>query len=119
MASYIARRLLYGVLTFLGITVAVFVLIHSVPGDPITFYISQHMTHLSQAAIDAIRHEHHLDEPLVVQYFYWLRGVVRLDFGTSISDHRPVIDRVMEKLPHTLELNLAAFLISALIGIPI
>ena len=119
MGSYIVRRLLYGVLTFFGITIAVFVLIHSVPGDPITFYISQHMGHLSQPALDAIRHEHHLDQPLVVQYFYWLRGVVTLDFGTSITDHRPVIDHVLEKLPYTIQLNLAAFLLAALIGVPI
>src|ERR1700751_2190922 len=60
MTAYIVRRLLYGVLTFLGITIVVFVLVHSVPGDPIDFYISQHMTHLSQAALNAIRHENHL-----------------------------------------------------------
>ena len=119
MASYIVRRLLYGVLTFFGITVVVFVLIHVVPGDPISFYISQHMGHLSQASVDAIRHEHHLDEPLVAQYLYWLRGAVTLDFGTSISDHRPVIDRVLEKLPFTIQLNLAAFLLAAIVGVPI
>jgi peptide/nickel transport system permease protein len=120
MASYIARRLLYGVLTFFGITIVVFVLIHSVPGDPITFYISQHMGgHLSQAALDAIRHEFHLDQPLVAQYLYWLRGVLTLDFGTSIADHRPVIDRILEKLPYTIQLNFAAFLFAAIVGIPI
>jgi len=119
MVSYIVRRLLYGVLTFLGITVAVFVLVHSVPGDPIDFYVSQHMTHLSQAALEAIRHEHHLDQPVITQYLYWLRGAVTLDFGTSITDHRPVLDHVLEKLPHTIELNLTAFLLAAIIGVPI
>ncbi len=119
MGRYIVRRLLYGVLTFFGITLAVFILMHSVPGDPISFYISQHMTHLSQAALDAIRHEHHLDQPLVAQYLYWLRGVLALDFGASIVDHRPVIDRILEKLPHTIELNAIAFLLAAAIGVPI
>src|SRR5205809_919005 len=111
MASYIVRRLLYGVLTFFGITVVVFTLIHIAPGDPISFYVSQHMGHLSQASLDAIRHEHHLDQPLVAQYLYWLRGLVTLDFGTSIADHRPVIDRVLEKMPYTIQLNVAAFLL--------
>jgi peptide/nickel transport system permease protein len=119
MASYIARRLLYGVLTFFGITLAVFILVHSVPGDPITFYIGTHMTHLSQAALDAIRHEHHLDQPLAAQYLYWLRGVVQLDFGTSIVDHQRVTSRILEKLPNTFELNLIAFLLAAAIGVPI
>src|SRR5256885_12095757 len=103
MVSYTVRRLLYGVLTFFGTTLVVFVLVHSVPGYPIDFYVSQHMTHLSQAALDAIRHEHHLDQPLVTQYLYWLRGIVALDFGTSITDHRPVVDHVLEKLPQTLD----------------
>src|SRR5438128_1890833 len=119
MVSYIVRRLSYGVLTFFGITLVVFMLVHSVPGDPITFYISQHMTHLSQAALDAIRHEHHLDQPLVVQYLYWLRSALLLDFGASIIDHRPVTDRILEKLPHTFELNAIAFLLAAAIGVPI
>src|SRR5207245_21414 len=84
-----------------------------IPGDPITVSTSQHMTHLSQAALDAIRHEHHLDQPLVAQYLYWLRSALLLDFGASITDHRPVTDRILEKLPHTFELNAIAFLLAA------
>jgi peptide/nickel transport system permease protein len=120
MTSYVVRRLSYAVLTFLGITVAVFALLHAVPGDPITFYIGAHGAHnLSRPVLDAIRHQHHLDEPLVAQYFYWLRGVVRLDFGTSLVDHRPVTTRIIEKLPNTFELNLIAFLVAVAIGLPI
>jgi peptide/nickel transport system permease protein len=120
MLSYIARRLSYAVLTFFGVTVAVFVLIHSVPGDPVDFYIGQHGgSTLSRASLDAIRHAHHLDEPLWSQYVWWLRGVVTLDFGTSTIDHRPVTERIFEKLPNTFELNLIAFLLSAAIGVPI
>jgi peptide/nickel transport system permease protein len=120
MVSYVARRLVYAVLTFFGITVVVFVLLHSVPGDPITFYIGLHgASNLSSAALQAIRHEHHLDEPIVVQYFYWLRGAVLLDFGNSIADHRPVTTRILEKLPNTFELNAIAFVLAAAIGVPI
>src|SRR6266481_5037624 len=120
MASYVARRLLYAALTFLGITIAVFALVHAVPGDPITFYIGAHgASNLSRATLESIRHQHHLDEPLVTQYLYWLRGVVRLDFGTSIVDNRPVTSRILEKLPNTFELNAIAFLIAAAIGVPV
>jgi len=120
MGSYVARRLLYGVLTFFGITIAVFVLLHSVPGDPIAFYVGTHgMGHLSRAALDALRHEHHLDRPLAEQYLWWVRGVFTLDFGRSIVDHRPVFDRILEKLPNTIELNVIAFLLSAALGVPI
>src|SRR6058998_812362 len=120
MLSFVARRLLYAVLTFFGITVAVFSLIHAVPGDPISFYIGAHgPSQLSAAALDAIRHEYHLDQPLVEQYLWWLRGVLTLDFGTSIIDHRPVMERILEKLPNTFELNLIAFLIAAAVGVPV
>lgn len=120
MFSFVARRLLYGVLTFFGITIVVFVVLHSVPGDPIAFYIGAHgASNLSQASLEAIRHKHHLDESLPKQYLWWLRGVLTLDFGESTVEHRPVMARIGEKLPNTLELNLIAFLLSAAIGVPI
>lgn len=120
MLSYVARRLLYAVLTFFGITIVVFALVHSVPGDPVTFYIGSHgASQLSTASLDAIRREYHLDEPLPRQYLWWLRGVLTLDFGTSTIDHRPVTERIFERLPNTFELNAIAFLVAALIGLPI
>lgn len=120
MLSYIARRLLYAVLTFFGITVAVFTLIHSVPGDPISFYIGSHArSQLSEASLDAIRREHHLDRPLPEQYWWWLRRVLAGDFGTSIMDHQPVLSTIARKLPNTFELNFIAFVLSAAIGVPI
>jgi len=120
MRSYLARRLVYAILTFFGITVATFALIHTVPGDPISFFIGKAgATHIPKAVLDVIRHEHHLDEPLPLQYWYWLRGVVTLDFGTSIVDHRRVVTRIAEKLPNTFVLNAIAFLLAAVLGLPI
>jgi peptide/nickel transport system permease protein len=120
MSAYIARRLAYAVLTFLGITVVTFTLIHAVPGDPVDFLASKRMANVKSAAqVAALRHEFHLDEPLVVQYLYWFRGVVTLDFGRSSIDRRPVVERIFEKLPRTVSLNTVAFLLAALIGLPI
>lgn len=119
MGSYVARRLFYALLTFFGITVATFVLIHAVPGDPSTFYLAQSHRGTSAAALAAVRHEQHLDEPLPFQYAYWLRGIVTLDLGRSTVDRRPVTERIGEKLPNTFLLNLVAFLLAATIGIPI
>jgi peptide/nickel transport system permease protein len=119
MTSYLGRRIAFAVLTFFGITVVVFVLIHSVPGDPISFYIGRAgAAHLSPAALDEIRHAHRLDRPLVEQYLWWLKGVLTLDLGTSILDQRPVLARIAEKLPNTVLLNFVAFAIAAGIGIP-
>ena len=120
MTTYVIRRLLYAVLTFFGITVATFALIHSVPGDPISFFVGRiGTTGLTPEVSAAIRSEFHLDKPLPVQYLYWLRSAVTFDFGTSILDRRPVRTRIAEKLPATFELNLVAFLLAASIGIPI
>jgi peptide/nickel transport system permease protein len=120
MAAYFVRRFVYAILTFFGITVATFALIHSVPGDPVTFFIGRQGAYgMSPEAVAAIRREYHLDRPLPVQYVYWLRGVSTLDFGRSIVDRRPVTERILEKLPNTLQLNAVAFLLAAAIGIPI
>ena len=118
MTVYIVRRLLYALLTFLGITIATFVLIHAVPGDPTTFYLMA-FKNVSPAVIQEIRHEQHLDEPLPVQYLFWLRNAVTLDFGRSIVDRVPVRDHIFAKLPNTFELNVVAFLVAAMIGVPI
>jgi peptide/nickel transport system permease protein len=120
MTTYLARRLLYAFLTFLGITVATFALIHSVPGDPITFFLGRAGTQgMSAETMAALRHELHLDEPLPRQYVRWLRGVVTFDFGESVVDRRPVRELVLEKLPRTVQLNTIAFLLAAALGVPI
>lgn len=120
MTSYIVRRLLYALLTFFGITIATFALIHAVPGDPISFFIGRAGVHsIPPEMLDLIRKEHHLDEPVPVQYLHWLRGTLTFDFGTSIIDRRPVRQWIFEKLPNTLQLNFIAFALAALLGIPI
>src|SRR5438270_3178564 len=120
MLTYVVRRLLYGVLTFFGITLAIFVLVHSVPGDPISFYIGSHGAQsLSRAVLQEIRHAHHLDESIPRQYVWWVRGIITFDFGTSFIDHQPVTHRIAERLPNTLILNVIAFALAAAIGIPI
>jgi peptide/nickel transport system permease protein len=120
MTSFIVRRLCYAILTFLGITVATFTLIHSVPGDPISFYAGRGgIKSLSPAMVASLRAEFHLDRPLPEQYLYWLRGSVTFDFGHSVIDRRPVRDVVLEKMPATVVLNVVAFLIAAFLGVPI
>lgn len=119
MAAYLVRRLFYAILTFFGITIATFVLIHSVPGDPVTFFAPMSLEGAPSKVIAEIKAQHHLDRPLPVQYGYWLRGIVTGDLGHSIKDRRPVSQHILDKLPNTLELNLIVFLLAAAIGVPI
>lgn len=119
MLTYVVRRLLYAVLTFFGVVVAVFLLLHSVPGDPVHLFFTTGLTPPSPAAIAAIKHEHHLDQPLLAQLGWWIRGVLTFDLGASITQRRPVLALIGEKLPHTFVLNLIAFLVAAGIGVPV
>lgn len=120
MTTYLVRRLFYAILTFFGITVVTFVLIHSVPGDPITFYVGKSgMRGVPPQVLAAMRSEFHLDKPLPQQYLYWASGAVRFDFGHSTLDRRPVRTVIFEKLPNTFQLNLVAFLLAASLGVPI
>lgn len=120
MLVYLLRRLVYAIITFFGITVATFALIHIVPGDPLQFFVPMSgVEGISAEALEHIRTEHHLDKPLPTQYLYWLRGILTADFGRSIFDRRPVSERILEKLPNTFELNAIAFTLAAAIGIPI
>src|SRR5258706_7333 len=103
MLTYVVRRLLYGVLTFFGITIAIFVLVHSVPGDPITFYVGTHGAQsLLKPVLDEIRHEHHLDESLFLQYVWWMRGIVTVDFRNSFIDDRLATERIVDEMTHTI-----------------
>lgn len=120
MTSYLVRRFFYALLTFFGITLATFTLIHSVPGDPIMFFIGRGgIKTIPPETIERLRAELYLDRPLPEQYLRWVRGVVTFDFGSSIIDRRPVRTVVMEKLPATFQLNLLAFLLAASFGVPI
>lgn len=119
MTSYLTRRLAYAIVTFFGITVAIFVLIHAVPGDPVSMYAAKYGPRsLSRDVLQAMRHLHHLDQPLVVQYGWWLRGVLSLDFGRSVMDGVPVIERIGRRLPNTILLNAVSLVLAAVVGIP-
>lgn len=120
MIEYVARRLVYALLTMIGITLAVFLLIHAAPGDPVSFYSgSIGARSIPADVIQEIRRAHHLDEPIFVQYLYWLQASMSLDFGRSFIDRRPVTDRIVEKLPNTLTLNTIAFLLALLVALPL
>jgi peptide/nickel transport system permease protein len=116
MTRYIARRLLLLIPVLWGITAVVFLLIHSAPGDPITAFLGVHPT-VEQVA--KLRHLLGLDQPLPVQYLFWLSRVLQGDLGTSLLTHQPVAQTILERVPTTLLLTVSAMILSALIGIPL
>src|SRR5262245_36589142 len=101
MRTYLLRRLLEIVPTVLMITLVVFVMMRSVPGDPVVALLGDAFT--EEDAVKA-RQEYGLDKPILVQYVIWLGKLVQGDWGTSILSGRPVLKDVMIRLPVTLEL---------------
>src|SRR6266545_3659966 len=101
MRTYILKRFIEIVPTVLAITFVVFVMMRSVPGDPVVALLGDAYT--EEDAVKA-RVEYGLDKPIVVQYFIWLGKLVQGDWGSSILTGRPVLQDVLIRLPVTLEL---------------
>ncbi len=115
MRVYILRRLLGIVPTVLMITLVVFVMMRSIPGDPVVALLGDAYT--EEDAVKA-RQVYGLDEPLIIQYGIWLAKLVQGDWGASILTGRPVLNDVLIRLPVTLELIVLSMGVALLIAIP-
>lgn len=115
MLKLVANRVLWGIAVALLISVVIFGLSRAA-GDPRNIYLDEYAT---PEAWDAWGERMGLNRPLVVQYFVWLGQVLRGDFGQSLYYDVPSIRLVMERLPNTLQLGAAAFIVSIVIGIPL
>jgi peptide/nickel transport system permease protein len=115
MLLYIARRILIAIPTLVIITILVFSLQLLLPGDPALALAGEER---DPAVIEAIREQYHLNDPIPVQYGYWITGVLRGDFGVSLKTGLPVASMIAQKLPVTIQLALMAMTIALLIGVP-
>jgi peptide/nickel transport system permease protein len=115
MVRFVLRRLLLVLPVLFGLTVVMFVIARVLPGDPVALAAGPNAT---QAEIASLAREFGLDQPLLVQYWTYLTGLLQGDFGTSIFTRRPVAQDLATYLPATLELVLAALLLAIVIGIP-
>src|SRR5881409_3179358 len=115
MWTYILKRLLQIVPTVLMITLVVFVMMRSIPGDPVVALLGD--AYIEENAIKA-RVDYGLDKPVMVQYVIWLGKLVQGDWGTSILSGRPVLKDVMIRLPVTLELIALSMAVALAIAIP-
>jgi peptide/nickel transport system permease protein len=116
--SYFLRRLLAAAATMVGITMITFLVLHLTPGEPGPG-LAPDTRGPDPATVQALRDRYGLDRPLASQYLAWAGRVARLDFGRSLVDHRPVRRRILERLPYTLALNLAALAVIFTVAIPL
>lgn len=114
MTTYILRRLLGAVPLVLGIATIVFFVVNLAPGDPALRYMNPN---LSPEALEQIRVNMGLDQPVHVRYVKWMMALARGDLGYSFTRNRPVLDIIKEILPNTLLLSVTAIGIAFVVGI--
>ncbi len=118
MLNYIIKRIINSVPLLIGITLITFFVIHLAPGNP-TFYEGALNPKIKPEAIKRLEKLYGLDKPIYIQYLTWLKRVVKADFGTSFIDGKPVTQKIMERIPVTLTINLLSLIIVLIVAIPI
>lgn len=118
MLQYITRRVLLMIPTLIGITLITFLLLKLTPGDPIQNMSGGMAARYSVEAHKKFIEAYGLDKPIMTQYGIWLSRFVRMDFGNSLVDGRPVMQVIGEKLPVTIYLNLMSIVVIFLVSFP-
>ena len=118
MLRFLLRRSGQLLITLLGITVLTFAIMHLAPGEP-TALQTEMNPKVSAQAREQLRQLYGLDQPLRKQYADWLSRIVRLDFGVSFDDGRPVIETISEKIPITLAINVLSLALIIAVAMPI
>lgn len=116
MLTFILRRVLLIIPILIGLTLLLFVISRMLPGDPVGLAAGPNAT---PALIAQLRKDFNLDQPLPIQYWTYLTGLIHGDWGMSIFTRRPVFTDIIGYLPATLELVIAAFFIAVVVGIPL
>jgi peptide/nickel transport system permease protein len=117
MTTYIIRRILISIPLLIAISFIAFMIFHLAPGN---YFDSLRMNpQISEETIRQYEAQYHLDQPAIIQYGYWLKNIVRLDFGYSFVKKEPVTQVIKARLFNTLILSLAAMLFTWLIAIPV
>ena len=117
MVKYVVRRIFQMIPVFLGVTLILFALRIPglLPGDPVQLIVGERpLTPALRAEIEA---KHHLNEPLHIQYGYYVGGILQGDLGSSLQKGRDVTDILLDKFPNTMRLALAAILVEIVIGL--
>ncbi len=115
MLLFILRRILIAIPTLILVSMFVFTLQKLLPGDPILVMAGEDR---DPEVIALLRERYRMNEPIVMQYFYWAADVLRGDLGVSLRTNEPVLSLIASKLPVTIQLALMSMLFAILIGIP-
>jgi peptide/nickel transport system permease protein len=118
--GYIARRLIFGALTVVGVSIMVFVVMRILPGDPlVAIFGPEGMTKLTEEQRASYMNELGLSDPLWVQYLRWVNDIIQGNFGRSFFRSESVADMILRRGPLTAEIALISVVLSWLVGIPV
>lgn len=115
MSRYIVQRIVQLVPVMIGISVLTFLMLHLIPGDPVLIFAGDKPLTEERAA--EIRHQLGLDRPIWIQYWDYASHAVRGDLGRGLRSQRPVLDTILEVLPGTVQLTLAALGCATIVGV--
>src|SRR4051794_3587198 len=116
MSQYLVQRLILVVPVLLGVSVAVFLMLHLLPGDPALAMLAG-QSGITPEDVDRVRRQLGLDQPVPVQYFNYIGRVLHGDFGESVHSHRPVLEMIAEQAGATIQLAFAAMVIAVTLGV--
>lgn len=116
MFFYISKRIGISIPVLLGISLIAFFLVRLIPGDTVTAILG---AQYNEEQAEILRGKYGLDQPVYVQYVFWLSNVLRGDFGYSSFTGQPVLEAILERLPVTIELAMISVLFALMIGIPL
>jgi ABC-type dipeptide/oligopeptide/nickel transport system permease component len=126
MQAYLLKRLFLLFVTLWGITFVSFIMLQLAPGSPLEMKLAQDKSGglsdrsaLTPETRKLLEAQYHLDKPILVRYGMWLKDISQLNFGESFSDHRPVIEKIYERLPVSIIFGLSSIIVSLLIGLPL
>jgi peptide/nickel transport system permease protein len=114
MIAFIVRRLLFSILVLIILSIITFLLLHIMPGDPVTIMLGVDAT---PQRYEELRRELWMDRPLAVQYLHWFGNVLQGDLGMSITNRESVSGLIAVRLPVTMYLSFFALILSAVVGI--
>ena len=119
MREYIIRRVLYSIPSIIIVATVVFMVLRLLPGDAALLMVLGGEDAQSDPELyESLRHQMGLDKPIVLQYAEWMWNAAHGDFGTSYWTHEPVFQKILDRLPVTMEIGIGAVFIGVVIAIP-
>lgn len=119
MSQYILRRIALMLPTLFLVTILVFGMIRLLPGDALTVLLGETLVNQPLAELEKMKEQLGFDKPLYQQYFIFISNAAQGDLGTSLLDKKPVTDKILSRLPVSIELSLLAIMVSLCIAIPV